>query len=758
MKQKITAQVRGMDCASCAITIEKRLKKQPGVESCEVSYATEEARINYDPTVTNPKQLSKEIEPLGYSLVAEEHHGMDHSEHLGVAQSDEHKQQELQNRRSEVIVTLPITMVTFAAMLWEIASSQLGFAIKFPLEMDAYSKIMLVVASFVVFRYGQIFAQGIWTFARHRAANMDTLVGIGTFTAYAYSLLVFLFPDIAMQIGLPENMYFDVTIVVIGFILFGKFLEVRSKFRTGEAIRKLLNLQAKTAIVIHNGMEHEMPVEEIKIGDILLVKPGTKIAVDGEIIEGNTTIDESMVSGEPLPVDKQVGDKVIGGTVNMSGAFKFKATKVGSQTLLAQIIKMVKDAQSSRAPIQRLADQISEVFVPAVLVIALVALVFWLVIGPQFLAADQATSFAILSFVGVLIIACPCALGLATPTGIIVGVGKGAEQGILIKNAESLQKLHQVKMLLVDKTGTLTMGKPEVSDFYNTSELPDQEIRAILSSIEQLSEHPLAQAIVRFAGKSDLKVEQFKNTPGSGITASIKQESYLLGNQALMIQSGIDLTKAENYLAELTQQGKTPVFLSNNKSLLAVVFISDQIRPDVATSIKRLHQLGIKLAMITGDNKSTAKFIAEQLGIDEVQAEMLPEHKLDVVKSYQDKGLVVAMLGDGINDSPALAQADVGIAMGSGTDIAIEAADVTLLNGDFTKVVQAIRLSKITMRVIKQNLFWAFIYNIVGIPLAAGLFYPFLGVLLNPAFAGAAMALSSVSVVANSLRLKFIKL
>ena len=588
---------------------------------------------------------------------------------------------------------------------------------------------------------------------------MDTLIGIGTSAAFLYSLVVTSFEESLRPFINVDNTYYDVTIVVITFIALGKYLEARSKIKTGDAIEKLLNLQAKTALVIRDGKEIEISINDVKHADLIIVKPGAKIPVDGVVTFGSSFVDESMVTGEPMPVSKKTGDSVVSGTINTTGSFTFKATKVGSETLLAQIIKMVEEAQGSKAPIQALADKISSVFVPITLAIAFITLASWLLIGSSVLGFSQALSFGLVSFVGVLVIACPCALGLATPTAIIVGVGKGAREGILIKDAATLEKLHKVDTVIVDKTGTITIGKPTLVDIQNLSDFKDDELISIISSLEKKSEHPIAHAIVKYAQEKNLTIEDvsnFEGISGKGLKGSIKGVEYFVGNVKLINDLGIsfDISKIEKF----TAQGKTPVILAIKEKVLGFVMVADEIKVESKQAVANLHKLGIKVIMLTGDDEKAARYIASLVDIDEVVAHVLPQDKLEKIKSLQSQGRVVAMAGDGVNDAPALAQADVGIAMGTGTDVAIESAGITLLGGDISKLVKAIKLSKMTMRGIKQNLFWAFIYNIIGIPLAAGVFYPIFGWLLSPVFAGLAMALSSVSVVGNSLRIKTKKL
>jgi Cu2+-exporting ATPase/Cu+-exporting ATPase len=769
--EKITIPIKGMHCASCALTIEKAISKVNGVDSIKVNYGTEKATIEFDKTATSIDQMSERIKPFGYELQSEvampmSHGNMsanEHAEHLGLDKSKQEKLKELDDQKAKVEFVLPLAIMIFVLMMWEISAKSFPNVVPaFFLPMQLYSTIMMIISSVVLFWIGQPFLKGIVNFIQYKVANMDTLIGIGTLTAYLYSSFVVLFPNIAHSAGLPETNYFDVAIVVIGFIVFGKYLEARSKLKTGEAIEKLMNLQAKTALVERNGEEVEIAIEMVQLDDVVIVKPGGKIPVDGVIIEGKSSIDESMVTGEPIPVDKTIEDKVIGGTINKQGTFKFKATKVGSDTLLASIIKMVEEAQGSRAPIQKLADQISGVFVPVVLIISVLTLIVWLAVGSQFMPFNEALTYGLLCFVGILVIACPCALGLATPTAIIVGVGKGAQNGILIKNAESLEKLHKVNTIVVDKTGTITKGKPEVTDIlpsYDDESLDGVEILKLIASLEKNSEHPLAEAIKEKAKSMDIqlaKVEDFEIIEGKGLKGTIGGKMYYAGNLKLMDDLSLDYDK--DLIDKLSKQGKTPVLFTDDKKVLATIAISDTIKESSADAVARLHKLGIKVVMLTGDNKNTAKYIADLVGIDKVFAEVLPSEKADKVRELQAEGLVVAMAGDGVNDAPALAQSDVGIAMGTGTDVAIESADITLLAGDISKIPQAIRLSKLTMRTIKQNLFWAFIYNVIGIPLAAGLLFPIWGILLNPVFAGLAMAFSSVSVVTNSLRLKFVKI
>lgn len=768
---QITVPVKGMHCASCALTIDKTLKKAVGVVNCNTNFATETASLDYDPQTTNIAELSKKVEPFGYSLVqhdngthtmpdgtqmsGHEHAGMDHSEHLGLNQSKADKLAEIKAQGNRLKVLLPITFTVFGLMLWEIAATSImGFPM-IPITAEIYMPLLFILATATLLWVGKPFLKGILNFVKYRVANMDTLVGIGTFTAYIYSSIILLFPSIRESLHLAETTYFDVTIVVLGFITFGKYLESSSKFKTGEAIEKLLGLQAKTALIEVNGQETEVPVEQVVKGDIVIVKPGGKIPLDGVIIEGKSAIDESMITGESLPIEKKVGDKVVGATINKQGSFKFEVSKTGEDTVLSQIIKLVQQAQGSRAPIQNLVDKISEVFVPAVLVIAFISLVTWILLGSQFMPFNQALALGITCFTGVLVIACPCALGLATPTAIIVGVGKGAENGILVKNAESLEKLQKINVLVTDKTGTLTIGRPTITDII--TEANETEVLQILASLESKSEHPLAYAILDEAMQKNialLPVTEFAAIEGKGLSGEVTGKTYFAGN--IHLAGDQQVTLNQSAIDKLTEQGKTPVILFADKQLIAVFGIADELKENAKLAVSELHKLKIEVIMLTGDNKKTANHIAGLIGIDQVFAEVLPEDKVNVIKDLQAQGKIVAMAGDGINDAPALAQSNIGLAMSTGTDIAIESADITLLHGDISRIATAVKLSRATMRTIKQNLFWAFIYNVIGIPVASGLLFP-LGILLNPVFAGAAMALSSLSVVANSLRLKLLK-
>ena len=791
-----------MHCASCAGIIENAFKKTEGVTSAEVNYGTETAKVSFDEAKTNPRHLSQQIEPFGYSLIVPTAEDMDpvrskasngmnmsadeHAAHLGLSQSKKEKLAELSAMKTKVISSIPFTAFSIFVMAWEILS-QLGVAsIIPPLWSEFFHHLLPLMATYMLFVVGKPYLWGFYRFLRYGKANMDTLIGIGTSAAYLYSFIITAFADTLRPFLNVENTYYDVAIVVIAFITLGKYLEQRSKLKTGDAIEKLLNLQAKTALVVRLGKEINIPIDQVVHGDLIVVKPAGKIPVDGILIEGASFVDEAMVTGEPMPVEKKVGDTVVAGTLNTSGAFTFKATKVGSETMLAHIIQMVEEAQGSKAPIQALADKISSVFVPIVLVLSFVSLGLWLLVGTPYLGFAQALSAGLVSFVGILVIACPCALGLATPTAIIVGVGKGAREGILVKDAATLEKLHKVTVVVVDKTGTITKGKPELISMSPQGGIAEKDAIAILASLESRSEHPIAEAVVSYAKNHNLHYEpvgQFEIIKGKGVKGKVNGTEYFAGNAAMAGDLGLAIDTSA--IEKDTKEGKTPVILATKEKVLGIAMVADALKPEAKEAVAKLHALGIKVVMLTGDNANTARFIAGQAGIDDVVAEVLPEDKLKLIKDLQsgnignwklaysaeiasamkagkignsNRRLVVAMAGDGVNDAPALAQADVGIAMSTGTDVAIESAGLTLLHGDISKLVKAIRLSKITMRGIKQNLFWAFIYNIVGIPLAGGAFYPIFGWLLNPIFAGLAMAFSSVSVVANSLRLKAKKL
>ncbi len=745
-----TYSVKGMHCASCAAIITKKLLKVEGIAEVSVNLASERAKLEFEGGALSAKEVNELIGKYGYTFSAEQM-----EERGNALLLKEEKQKELQAQLGRVRFALPVALLVFILMMWDTGSMFFSFIPHMPISMELFNLVSMVVATYMVFRIGAPFLHGISMYVKTGAASMDTLIGIGTLAAYMYSAVVTLIPSVRELLHIPDYTYFDVTIVVIGFVVLGKYLEARSKMKTGEAIEKLIGLQAKSALVIREGKEIEIAVEEVKRGDAVIVKPGGKVPVDGIITQGYSSLDESMVTGESLPVDKAIGDQVIGGTINKQGSFTFTASKVGADTLLARIIRMVEDAQGSKAPIQNIADKIAGIFVPVVLMLAFATFIIWLSVGSYILGFSAALPFAISGLIGILVIACPCALGLATPTAIIVGIGKGAEYGILIRNAESLEKLSSVDTVVFDKTGTLTTGKPKVSDIIPLDSVSSPaSLLQLAASVERRSEHPLGQAIVEEAELQQITlsdIEAFEAFEGVGVSA-------VIGGIAVRVRKPVEGEKTLSELKRVQDEGKSVVIIEKDGICAGLIALSDIVKEDAKSAVDALHRKGVRVIMLTGDNRSAAEFIAGQVGIDEVISEVLPQEKALKVKELQAKGKRVAMVGDGINDAPALAQADVGIAMATGTDVAIESAGITLLKGDIRKIAGAITLSRATMRVIRQNLFWAFIYNIIGIPLAAGAFYPLWGIFLNPVFSGLAMAGSSVSVVSNSLRLKRMRL
>ncbi len=736
-----TYKVEGMHCASCASVITKRLQKIDGVSQVEVNPGTETARITYAAEASAYETLEAALAPLGYHLVPKGNETTSVEPRVSDEREDAYK--------SEMLFVLPLALLFFVLMMWEIAA-RLTFSVpNVPVPMELFNVLSLVVATPVLFWVGRSFLAGIVRFLRQGVANMDTLIGIGTLAAYLYSATLTLVPGVRNVVALPEYTYFDVVIVVIGFVVLGRFLEARSKRRTGEAVHALMRLQAKTARVLRDDREVELALEEVTVGDRIVVRPGETIPVDGLVTEGVTAVNESMLTGESMPVDKAAGDALVGGTLNTTGSVVYHATAVGSETVLARIIRMVEDAQASRAPIQALADKISAVFVPIVLVVASLALIAWLGAGIPLLGSAVAVPLALGAFVGVLVIACPCALGLATPTAIIVGVGKAAAQGILIKDAEQLERLSRVRTIVFDKTGTITKGVPEVSDVVTVEAgVTEDEIMRVAASVEHKSEHPLALAVVREAerrGVSLTAVKAFKALPGAGVSGTVEGRAVTVHKPELGV--------LDRRVTSLQEQGKTVVLVRRDNTLLGYIALSDTIKEEAKAAVAELTRNGLTVVMLTGDNEAAARYIAQQAGITSVIADVLPAEKADKVRELRAQGMV-AMVGDGVNDSPALAAADAGIAMATGTDVAMESAGITILKGDLARVVTAVTLARATIRTVKQNLFWAFIYNVIGIPLAAGALYPFFGITLSPVFAGAAMALSSVSVVSNSLRLK----
>lgn len=736
---KKTYPIKGMHCASCVRVIERAVKKVDGVEDCTVNLATEQATVTYDADKVTKQNIASAVANVGYRALVDE-------EVKSEEELQKEKQHELNELRNKVIFSL-----LFGGLI--LVGSFPGIMAFAPSFLQDHL-VQLVFATPVQFWAGWEFYRSTLKALRHRSANMDTLVAIGTTVAYGYSVFVTFFPHIVEGLGLDSMPFFDTSTIIIGLILLGRLFEARAKSSTSDAIKKLLGLQAKTARVLRDGKDVDIPIEEVQLGDILRVRPGEKIPVDGEIIEGDSSIDESMITGESIPVEKTVGDTVVGSTFNKSGSFLYKATKVGSDTMLAQIIKLVQEAQGSKAPIQRIADLISSYFVPVVLMFALVTFGIWYDFGAQ-----SALLFSILNTVAVLIIACPCAMGLATPTAIMVGTGKGAENGILIKDAESLETANKIQTVVFDKTGTLTNGKPVVTDILtgNAFKEDHKDLLQLVASLEKGSEHALADAIVKEAEKQKielLSVTKFTAIPGHGIEGVVSKKHILFGNRKLMEREKLSITQVEQWMTKLEEEGKTVMILAVDKKVTALIAVADTVKESAVEGVRKLQQMGIEVAMLTGDNKRTADAIAKQIGITHVFAEVLPDQKEEVVKKIQAEGKRVAMVGDGINDAPALAKADIGIAMGTGTDVAIEAADITLVNKNLSSVASAITLSKKTMRTIKMNLVWAFGYNIILIPVAMGVLYPFFGLLLNPIFASVAMATSSISVVSNSLLLK----
>jgi len=812
--EKANIHITGMTCTTCAATIEKGLVETPGVEKANVSFASEKASIEYDPSKVDLATIKNTISQLGYNAatkksifpisgmtcascvarvekalssvpgvvsasvnLASEKATVEYVEGTDIAEMRRAVKEAGYGLGAEATTLEDVTTaarreiralrnrVIFASVLAAVV-----MVLSLAPDFQFRSYLLWILATPVQFWTGWRFYQGAWGALRHRTADMNTLIAVGTSAAYLYSMVVVLFPGLFATAGIELGLYFDTASVIIALILLGRFLEARARGQTSEAIKKLIGLKPKTAMVIRDGKETEISVEDVQVGDLILVRPGERISVDGIVRQGYSSVDESMITGESIPVDKKVGDTVIGGTINKMGSFQFKATRVGKDTTLARIIRLVEEAQGSKAPIQRLADVISSYFVPTVIGIAILTFGIWYFLGPQ-----PTLTYALLNFVAVLIIACPCALGLATPTAIIVGTGKGAENGVLIRSGEALERAHKIKSVLLDKTGTLTQGEPKVTDIIGSPSFAEAEVLRLAASVEHDSEHPLAQAIVKAASEKKLelsKVLDFKAMPGHGVEAKVGGKSLLLGNLALIKDRRISLDGLAKEAERLWGEGKTVLFFSVDSKAAGIIALADTLKPNAKEAVEALHKLGIEVVMITGDNTRTAEAIAREAGIDRVLAEVLPENKAAEVKRLQDEGKVVAMVGDGINDAPALAQADVGIAIGTGTDVAMETGDVTLISGDLGGIVTAISLSKCTMKTIRQNLFWAFAYNVTLIPVAAGVLYLFFGRtgipsglhfifgnygFLNPMLAAAAMAASSITVVSNSLRLRAFK-
>ena len=720
-----------MTCAGCAVSSESTVKALSGVLNASVNFANSTLTVEYLPNMIDASAMQKALQDIGYDLFLEDESSQ--QETLEAIHAKKYKK--LKNKTIwAIILTLPVVVIGM-----------------FFMHMPYGNEIMWLFSTPVVLWLGKDFFVNAWKQAKHRSANMDTLVALSTGIAYIFSVFNMLFPEFWLERNLEPHVYFEAAAVIIAFILLGKLLEEKAKGNTSSAIKKLMGLQPKTVVLIHpDGTEKQVAIDDVNVDDVILVKPGEKIAVDGMVTSGNSYVDESMLSGEPVPVQKKEHEKVFAGTINQKGSFQFKATKVGKETMLAQIIKMVQDAQGSKAPVQKLVDKIAGIFVPIVIGIALITFILWLVLD-----TNEGLIHGLLAAVTVLVIACPCALGLATPTAIMVGVGRGAERGILIKDAESLELAKKVDAIILDKTGTITEGKPEVTEVHW---LRDSDAdKNVLFSLEKQSEHPLADAVVKHLENSPiLPLSSFESITGKGAKAVYEGKDYYAGNKKLLAENNIPIASGlQQYADTWSAQSKTAIWFANNTEALAVLAISDKIKVTSIEAIRQLQDMGIELYMLTGDNETTAKAIAEQTGIAHYKAEVLPQDKADFVKKLHQQSKIVAMVGDGINDSTALAIADVSIAMGKGSDIAMDVAKMTIISSDLKKIPEAIKLSKQTVATIKQNLFWAFIYNLIGIPIAAGILYPLNGFLLNPMIAGAAMALSSVSVVSNSLRLKW---
>ncbi len=735
--EEVTFSVAGMTCASCVNRIERHLKNTEGVVSASVNLATERVTATYVPGILSPSDIKSKIADSGYEVIG------DSAETAGPAEDRElaARRREVSELRTRFIVAL----VAGAVLLW----GAFPDVIPWTPEFIGNRFVMLAIATPVQFWAGWRFYRGFWATAKHFSADMNTLIAVGTSAAYLYSLVATFAPQVFEGSGFDADVFYDTAAIIIGLILLGRFLEARAKGQTSEAIRALMELQAKTARVIRDGEERDIPVEDVAVGDLIVVRPGEKIPVDGKLAAGHSAVDESMVTGESIPVEKGPGDSVVGATVNRTGSFRFVADKVGRDTVLSQIVKLVEDAQGSKAPIQRLADLIASYFVPVVIVIALSSFGLWALFGPSM-------TLAFISFVAVLIIACPCALGLATPTAIMVGTGKGAERGVLIKGGEALETAHKIDTVILDKTGTLTEGKPRVTDTISLNGLPGNEILRLAAAAERVSEHPLGEAIVEAAVARGLElpeVHDFDSITGKGIVARVDHHEVLAGNVALLADNGVAADSVD-VVDRLSGQGKTPIYVAIDGQTAGVIGVADTLKPESPQAVARLRRLGLDVLMLTGDNAQTARAIATQAGIDRVLAEVLPGGKAAEVRKLQAAGKRVAMVGDGINDAPALAQSDLGIAIGTGTDVAMEAADITLMRGDLYGIVTAIDLSKRTMRTVKQNLFFAFAYNVALIPVAAGLSFLIVGQPLSPMLAAAAMAASSISVITNSLRLR----
>jgi len=738
--------IEGMTCASCVRRVERALTKVPGVSAANVNLATEKASVAYDPALVDQTQLVAAVETAGYKVGSSPLAPIAPSTTSAVAREAEpidersrERDREIAGLKRKSLVSLAIGLVMMALMY-----------VPLPVAMTDLAPLLLIAATVVQFWAGGVFYRAAWAAAKHGGTNMNTLVAVGTSAAYGYSAFVTLWPDLAARWGFEYHLYYESAVIIIALILMGRWLEARAKKRTGEAIKALMGLQAKTARVIRDGQEHDVPLDQVVVGDLVRVRPGEKVPVDGVVTEGRSALDESMLTGESLPVEKGPGDAVIGATLNKTGGFVFRATKVGRDTTLSQIVRLVEAAQGSKAPMQKLADTISSYFVPVVLVLAALTFGAWLLFGPSL-------TFALTAAIAVLVIACPCALGLAAPTAIMVGTGKAAEHGILVRGGEALEQARRINAIVLDKTGTLTRGKPAVTGIVPTNGVPERQLLRLAAAAEVGSEHPLGEAIVARAKELGLdlpKAEGFASVTGKGIQARVDGQEVVLGNRALMADAGIPLNGLEERAQELARGGATPMYVAVGGEGAGLVAVADTLKPESREAVDQLKALGLEVWMLTGDNRATAEAIAREVGIEHVLAEVLPEEKAAKVAELQGQGKVVAMVGDGINDAPALAQADLGIAIGTGTDVAMAASDVTLIGGDLRTIVTAIALSRKTVGTIKQGLFWAFAYNVALIPVAMGALYFAFGVLLNPVIAAAAMAMSSVSVVTNALRLR----
>ncbi|BAU15827.1 cation-transporting ATPase (plasmid) [Leptolyngbya sp. NIES-3755] len=759
-----TLKLQGMSCASCARSVEDAIRSVPGVAEVNVNFGAEQASLQYDPKRTNLEQIQSAIVDAGYGSYSlqDQEFITDESDAEQTA-----RLREFRHLRTKVIVSGIISAILVIGSL----PMMLGLPIPFIPTWLHNSWFQLVLSTPVLFWAGREFFINAWKALKRHTATMDTLVALGTGAAYLYSVVATVFPGFFIAQGLNPDVYYEAANVIITLILLGRLLEMRARGQTSDAIRKLIGLQARDARIVRNGRELEVPIQEVQIDDIVIVRPGEKIPVDGEIVEGSSQIDESMVTGESVPAKKQIGDEVIGATINKTGSFRFRATRVGKDTVLAQIVQLVQQAQGSKAPIQRLADQVTGWFVPVVIAIAISTFLIWFNLMGN-------VTLALITTVGVLIIACPCALGLATPTSVMVGTGKGAENGILIKGAESLELAHQIETIVLDKTGTITEGKPTVTDFVtNVGSANELKLLKLAASIERNSEHPLAEAVVRYAQSQQVNldnVQEFEAIAGSGVQGTVSNRLIQLGTQRWFTELGIETRSVQAEKDRLESLGKTVILIAVDSQLQGLMGISDALKPSSVQAVRSLQRLGLEVVMLTGDNQQTANAIAQEVGIQNVIAEVRPDQKAAVIESIQSgkfgkqsftqtksrrhpKSKIVAMVGDGINDAPALAQADVGIAIGTGTDVAIAASDITLISGDLQSIVTAIQLSRATIRNIRQNLFFAFIYNTLGIPIAAGILFPIFGWLLNPIIAGGAMAFSSVSVLTNALRLRNFK-